>query len=163
MSRRRLGVEAWRDALLSTTGRLDGAVGGKSIDPQDSKERRRTIYSRVSRLQLNGLLALFDFPDPNVHAERRVETTTPLQKMFILNSPFMVHQAAGLAERLRKEGGPDDRGRIQRAYLLLYGRPAAAAEERLGLGFLKEEGDRKARWQQYAHVLLAANEMWFLD
>jgi hypothetical protein len=167
MSRRQLGVEGWRDALLSATGQLDRRVGGKSIDPQDLKERRRTVYSRVSRLQLNPLLALFDFPDPNVHAERRSETTTPLQKMFVLNSPFMLHQAAELAARLRKEipadGARADRRRLQRAYLLLYGRPAAAAEERLGLGFLGEGADRQARWQQYAHVLLAANEMWFLD
>ena len=63
-------------------------------------ERRRTIYSRASRLELNKLLAMFDYPDPNVHADRRVETTTPLQKMFVLNSPFMVEQAAALAERL---------------------------------------------------------------
>jgi hypothetical protein len=164
MSRRRLDVEAWRDALIWATGRLNPVVGGKSMDPQDPQERRRTVYSRVSRLQLNPLLALFDFPDPNVHAEHRVETTTPLQKLFVLNSPFMVHQAAGLAERLRKEVGPGaDLRHIQRAYLLLFGRPATAAEVRLGLGFLRQDGDAQGRWQQYAHVLLASNEMWFLD
>src|SRR5262249_26142641 len=35
MSRRRLGVEAWRDAILAVTGRLEEGVGGISIDPQD--------------------------------------------------------------------------------------------------------------------------------
>src|SRR5262249_35906608 len=61
MNRRRLGVEAWRDALLSAAGRLDATVGGPSLDPQDPKERRRTVYSAVSRLELNRMLALFDF------------------------------------------------------------------------------------------------------
>jgi hypothetical protein len=167
MNRRRLTVEAWRDAMLSAAGRLDLTVGGTSMDPQDPKERRRTVYSAVSRLELNRMLALFDFPDPNIHADRRLETTTPLQKLFVLNSPFMVSLATHLAERLRKEVAGDDdaadRRRIDRAYRLLYGRPAAEKEVTLGLAFLRQGDDRPARWQQYAHVLLAANEMLFLD
>jgi hypothetical protein len=161
MPRRRLSVEQWRDSILAATGRLDSAVGGPSIDPQLSDERRRTVYSRASRLELNKLLAMFDYPDPNVHADRRVETTTPLQKMFVLNSPFMVAQAAALAERLEREVDSDDRARIERAYLLLYGRPATEEEVRLGLDYLATH--RSDRWQQYAHVLLAANEMLYLD
>jgi hypothetical protein len=167
MNHRRLSVEAWRDALLAVSGQLDLAVGGPSLDPQDPKERRRTIYSAVSRLDMNRMLALFDFPDPNVHADRRMETTTPLQKLFVLNSPFMVAQAAYLAERLSREFGPEteqpDRRGIDRAYRLLYGRPATERETRLGLAFLGEGGDRVNRWQQYAHVLLASNEMLFVD
>jgi hypothetical protein len=163
MTRRRLSVEEWRDALLCAAGRLDRTVGGPSLDPQDPVACRRTVYSAVSRLELNRMLALFDFPDPNAHADRRVETTTPLQKMFVLNSPFMVAQAARLAERLAAEAGEEDRCRIDRAYRLLYARPATEAEVRLGLAFLRAGGDRAARWQQYAHVLLAANEMSFID
>jgi hypothetical protein len=167
MNRRRLSVEAWRDALLSAAGRLDRTVGGPSLNPQDPAARRRTVYSAVSRLELNRMLALFDFPDPNLHADRRAETTTPLQKLFVLNSPWMVSQAAGLAERLRAEiAGEDDeadRRRIDRAYRLLYGRPAATREVRLGLAFLGTPDDRPARWREYAHVLLAANELLFID
>jgi hypothetical protein len=158
MPRRRLSVEQWRDAVLCATGRLDPSVGGKSLDPADPKERRRTVYSAVSRLELNKMLALFDFPDPNVHADRRVETTTPLQKLFVLNSPFMVSQAAALAERLQAE--PD---RIDFAYCLLYGRPATPRERSLGQTFQAAGIDQPARLQQYAHALLAANEMLFLD
>ncbi len=113
------------------------------------------------------MLALFDFPDPNVHADRRTETTTPLQKLFLLNSPFMIAEAARLAERLQAEipaaDARADRRRIERAYRLLYGRAATETEVRLGLAFLTEGDDRAARWQQYAHVLLAANEMLFID
>lgn len=163
-NRRRLTVEQWRDSILAATGRIDGAVGGKSIDPQQPSEHRRTIYSRASRLELNKLLAMFDYPDPNVHADRRVETTTPLQKMFVLNSPFMVEQAAAMAERLMAEV-PDSAlaanyQRIDLAYRLLYGRPATDEEMRLGLKFVTSGKDR---WQQYAHVLLAANELLYVD
>jgi hypothetical protein len=164
MNRRRLSIEAWRDALLAATGRLNPAVGGPSIDPQDAAERRRTVYSAVSRLELNRMLAQFDFPDPNAHADRRAETTTPLQKLFVLNSPFMVAQAEALAERLRTEVAPDDdRQRMHRAYRLLYARPPTEQEIKLGLAFLVAGEDRPARWRQYAHVLLAANEMLFID
>ena len=53
------------------------------------------------------MLALFDFPDPNIHADHRVETTTPLQKLFVMNSPFMVREAEDLAKFLasRTDGG----------------------------------------------------------
>jgi hypothetical protein len=167
MPRRRLTVEQWRDSLLASTGHLDRAIGGPSLNPQDPAERRRTIYSRASRLELNKLLAMFDYPDPNVHADRRVETTTPLQKMFVLNSPFMVQQAAALADRLQAEipdtASPANTDRIRAAYQLLYGRPATDEEVRLGLNFLMVDGDSATRWKQYAHVLLAANELLYVD
>jgi hypothetical protein len=167
MNRRRLSVEQWRDALLAAAGRLDPAVGGKSIDPQDPKDGRRTVYAAVSRLDLNRLLAVFDFPDPNAHADRRTETTTPLQKLYALNGAFVAAQAAALADRLLADGAGDDeaadRGRIDLAYRLLYARPPADAEVRLGLAFLAADGDRPAAWRHYAHALIVANETMFLD
>ncbi len=163
MPRKKLTVEMWRDSLLAVTGRLDRAVGGKSIDPLDPATTRRTIYSAVSRLELNKLLAMFDFPDPNIHSDRRVETTTPLQKLFVLNSPFIVEQAARISERLQKDASDDDRKRIDRAYRLLYARPPSDKEIAVGLKFLSRDGDRAANWKHYAHALLAANEMMFAD
>ena len=161
MPRRRLSVEQWRDAVLAVTGTLDAStIGGSSLDPLDPKGARRTVYSAVSRLELNKLLAMFDFPDPNATSDRRVETTTPLQKMFVLNSPFMVARAGELAARLQKDEKTDAK-RIARAYRLLYARPATADEIALGKAFLKP--DPEGRWVRYAHALLAANEMMFLD
>src|SRR5262249_21186864 len=156
-------VESWRDAIVSATGHLDESVGGRSIDPQDPKVSRRTVYSAVSRLSLNRLLAMFDHPDPNITADRRVETTTPLQKLFIMNSPFMVQQAEALAERLMSDvPSADEKLRIDRAYRLLFARPPAESEVRLGLEYLNGAGEHSARWRQYVHVLLASNEMLFL-
>ncbi len=168
MNRRRLSVEAWRDAILSASGRLNRDVGGKSIDPRNPDETRRSIYSSVSRLELNPMLALFDFPDPNAHAERRAETTTPLQKLFVLNSPFMVKQAEALSARLLAEVETAveaaDELRVQRAYELLFSRPPTQTESDLALTFLRQsEGDPQTAWQQYAQVLLASNEMLFVD
>lgn len=165
MNRRRMTVEQWRDAVLAASGRMRQSLGGASLDPQDPDETRRTIYSRASRLELNRMLAMFDYPDPNVHADRRVETTTPLQKLFVLNSPFMVEHAAALAELLTTEvpdSAPDaSRQRINLAYRRLYGRPATDDEVKLGIEFL--QGGNPQRLEQYAHVLLAANELLYVD
>jgi hypothetical protein len=153
MPRRRLAAERWRDAVLAAAGTLDtSAVGGPSIEPEDPKATRRTVYSRVSRLELNKFLAMFDFPDANVSAEKRAETITPLQKLFLMNGPFVASQANALNERLAKDV-PDEtsegvKKRIDRAYRVLYGRPATEAEVRLGVEFLGGESDQAARWRQ---------------
>ena len=70
--------------------------------------RRRTVYAKVSRHELDGVLRLFDFPDANITSEKRTETTVPQQQLFVLNSPFMAERARGLAARLRAEAGDDD-------------------------------------------------------
>jgi hypothetical protein len=185
MNRRRLSVEEWRDALLMAAGKLDAAVGGASIDPLDAEKPRRTIYSEVSRLELNRLLALFDYPDPNLHADRRLETTSPLQKLFVMNSPFVIRQADGLAEQiLGNANGESAAGtslepqtaaglRVERAYRRVFGRPPSSQEQQLAVQYLTgsgentgddaSRGDERQRWQQYAQVLLASNEFLFLD
>src|SRR5207244_12149296 len=115
--------EAWRDAILAAAGTLDRTVGGPSSELAAPDYRRRTLYGSVSRHELNPLLRLFDFPDPNITGGERTVTTVPLQQLFVLNSEFMVRNAKALAARLA-EGGKDDTARIREAFLLLYGRPA---------------------------------------
>lgn len=152
--RRRLEVEAWRDALLAVTGTLDGRMGGPALDLDRPDNTHRTLYGLVKRRELNDLLRLYDFPDATTHSPARTPTTTPLQQLFVLNSPFMRRQAQALVRRLWAEAPGSDEGRIQRAYALLFGRQPTAAELRLGLEFVRE-----APWEQYAQVLLAAGEL----
>src|SRR5205823_1464039 len=135
-SRRRLEVEAWRDAMLAVAGELDPTVGGPSADLSTPENRRRTLYGAVSRHDLDGLLRLFDFPDPNITSDRRAVTTVPLQQLFVLNSPFMERRAKALAARLAADPSESDAGRVRRAFLLLYGRPASDREVQAGVEFL---------------------------
>ena len=166
MTRRRLDVEAWRDALLDVSGRLDRTLGGPSTNLADANNVRRTVYAKVSRHELDSLLRLFDFPDANITSSKRSETTVPQQQLFVLNSPFMVEQAKAFAARLHKDVPEGDAARIQRAFMLAYGRPAADVEVEIGLAYLGGEVDPKSKltsWQSYAQVLLGSNEFMYLD
>ena len=148
MNRRRLDVEAWRDAMLAVAGRLDATIGGPSVSLDAPDNRRRTAYAAVSRHDLAWMLRLFDFPDPNITSGGRVETTVPLQQLFVLNSEFMVAAARAVAARLRPPPTSPPRttpSRIRRAYLLAL-RPRgdrARARDRPGLSPTPEPtGDR---------------------
>jgi len=173
MNRRRLDVEAWRDALLAVSGNLDLTLGGPSGNLADSNYRRRTFYGAVSRHDLNPLLRLFDFPDPNITSDRRTSTTVPLQQLFILNSDFLVQQARALAKRVNASGSSSEPDRIRSAFLLLFGREPSEAETELGLVFLQAEPfkddsgkplmSQLSPWEQYAQVLLSANEFLYID
>jgi len=164
-TRKRLDVEAWRDSLLAISGTLDPAIGGPTFDMKEADARRRTVYAKVSRHELNGLLRLFDFPDANVTADRRTVTTVPQQQLFALNSDFVINQAKAFAKRMEKLGATDAE-RIAGAYRLAYGRAPDAAERDLGLAFLQRPttpDDKLTRWQQYAQALLMSNEVMYID
>jgi hypothetical protein len=164
MSRKRLTIEQWRDSILFVSGRLKEEVGAPSFELDDAADPHRTVYARVSRLKLNDLLTQFDYPDANVHAEGRSVTNTPVQKLFVMNSPFMIGQAKALAGRITSDPARDDGERIGRAYRLVYGRSPTDEEVRLGRAFLSEpEGWAMSRWEEYAQVLLASNEALYVD
>jgi len=162
MPRRRLSVEAWRDAVMAASGELDPNVYGASIDPMNIETRRRTIYAEISRLELNKLLALFDFPDPNTHNPQRNETTTPLQKLFVLNNPFMLRHAEKLRDQLAVQAGDDAPLRVVLAYRQAFGRMPTADEQQLAYEFLGDKPNAE-RWTEYVHALLASNEFLILD
>ena len=120
-------------------------------------------FAHVSRLKLNDLLMQFDYPDANVHAEKRSVTTTPMQKLFVLNSPFMQRRAAAFAARLQG-GAEDDPTRIALAHRLLFAREPDDTERALALKFLRgASAAEMSRWEQYAQLLLASNEMLYVD
>ncbi|MCH2607936.1 MAG: DUF1549 and DUF1553 domain-containing protein [Pedosphaera sp.] len=163
MNRRRLSIEQWRDSILAAGNNLD-RLGGKSLELTDKKNVRRTVYGRVSRKKLNDMLMQFDYPDANVHAAKRSATTTAVQKLFVLNNPFMVEQAKRLAKRVAGEGVAASAEQVQSIYSILYSRQPSAAELDLALGFLQLPAESQlTRWEQYSHALLAANEMSYID
>jgi hypothetical protein len=161
MNRIRLEVEPWRDSILAASGQLDLKVGGAPLELSDPKNVRRTLYGAVKRYDLDDLLRLYDFPDPSAHSPCRLPTTTPLQQLYVLNSPFIGAQASALAARVRKEAAATPE-QVTRAYRLLYSRAPSDAEVQSATAFLGAVPTDDA-WQQYAEVLLARNELMFVD
>ena len=169
-NRRRLDVESWRDSLLWASGQLDTTLGGPGGNLGDANFRRRTLYGSVSRHNLDRLLRLFDFPDPNITSEKRTVTTVPLQQLYVLNGEFLIRRAKELAQRLQGLGGTDNE-RIAAAYWLLFGRGVTDAEVAVGLEYLAPPAEgatdgaasKLSRWEQYAQALLGSNEFTFVD
>ncbi|HET6422352.1 MAG TPA: DUF1553 domain-containing protein, partial [Planctomycetaceae bacterium] len=170
-NRRRMDIETWRDAALQVSGQIDLTVGGPSQNLNDANHRRRTLYSAISRHDLNATLRLFDFPDPNLTSERRSNTTVPMQQLFLLNSGFIVKQAQTVAQRVMAEKMTDDAQRIERVYQWLFQRAPTDGERQLGLKFLNaalpaEVSATEVKltaWEQYAQALLGTNEFAFID
>ncbi len=154
-ARRRLTFEMWRDALLAASESLN-PQGGVSSEIEDPQHFRRTLYSRISRLDLNDVLEQFDYPDPNVHASSRTETTTASQKLYLLNHPFMIDQADRLSARATETDDP-----IGELYRRLVSRTASSHERARAERFLKTAGSTGLA--QLAQVLMCSNEMLYLD
>ncbi len=163
----RLDFEAWRDSWLAVSGRLDRKLGGPSLDLNKTDNMRRTLYARISRVEPNALMTLFDFPDANVSSARRTVTTVPQQQLFVLNSEFTIQTAKAFAKRLEKAAASEE-GRIDLAFRLAYGRDPSAVEKRASAEFLREAGtprptDRLNAWEQFAQAILASNEFLWVD
>jgi hypothetical protein len=91
--------------------------------------------------------------------DQRSNTNVPLQGLFFLNSDLVMNQAELVAKRLAASG--DDAARIQKAYRLLFGRPAKDSEVRLGIEFLNGAGS--SAWQQYTQVLLSSASFYYVN
>jgi hypothetical protein len=155
---RRLDIESLRDSLLYVAGDLDLKAGGPPVE-FGPENHRRTVYGYVSRRRLDPVLALFDFPNPIATSEQRLPTLVPLQKLFFMNSDFVMEQSKALAKELSASPG-DDSTRISTAYRLLFQREPSPEERKLAIDFL--HGSSNA-WPQYAQVLLSSNEFSYLN
>jgi hypothetical protein len=178
MPKRRLEAEALRDTMLALGGRLEltpprgsamaragegnaafrgrGGFGGDPI----TTDPHRTVYLPVVRDGVPEMLTLFDFPDPSLIVGERATTTVPAQALFLMNSPFVIRQAQGLADRLLERDG-DDPARLTRAYQMCYSRPPSAKELRTAQTFLQDYGEahsRRASWAALCQALFAGAE-----
>jgi hypothetical protein len=168
MSRRRLDLEALRDALLFVSGQLDVRQGGPAVEMFEAKpSNRRTVYGFIDRQNLPGMLRIFDFANPDSSNPQRYETTVPQQALFLMNNPFVLDQVRHLFKRPELAGLPDPAPKMTVLHRLIYGRHPDAEELRLGLEFIRSAAISTANgltpWEQYAQVLLLANEFAFVD
>ena len=164
MPRRRLDVEQWRDNLLSLTGKLDRRLYGIAEPLDQPTFLRRTLYGRVVREELNTMLRLYDFPEASGHCPNRAPTITPLQQLFVLNSPQMLVWSSGI-DLSMSDITPDVR--VTSAYRRLFQREPTSGELTRSLQFLHrlsaENVPATSAWEAYLQVLLGSNELMFVD
>ncbi|MBX9627032.1 MAG: PSD1 and planctomycete cytochrome C domain-containing protein [Gemmataceae bacterium] len=169
-ARKRLQLEPFRDALLAASGNLDRAVGGRPVDPDEQPlSTRRTPYLAVDRGNLPAVFRSFDFANPDLHAPARHETEVPQQALFLLNSPFVIEQARGLAKRA---GDGADGAWVKAAYRAALARDPSAEEVESAVKFLASATTQppaegappplSAR-ERFAQVLLMSNEFLYVD
>jgi hypothetical protein len=170
---RRLEAEALRDSILRVSGNLDLKMGGRGFDlfePNENYVRvfnpkktfgppewRRMIYVTKHRMQLDDTFGSFDCPDAGQIAPKRTSSTTPLQALNLLNSPFIIQQAEIFAVRLQHEAGNVVEAQVHRAYWLSFGRDPEKHEMTASKLFIISEG-----LPAFCRALLNANEFVYL-
>ncbi|HEY3135932.1 MAG TPA: PSD1 and planctomycete cytochrome C domain-containing protein [Blastocatellia bacterium] len=187
-SRRRLSAEEIRDAMLATSGSLDRTMGEAHPFPPESEwhytqhnqffavydNNRRSVYLMQQRMKKHPLMEVFDGPDTNYITSPRPLSTTPLQALFLMNSPFVHQQADQFAVRV---GMAYDTlaQRINYAFLLAYGRPAKPAEVREATDYIQKVRQElqevktpmdqltRAALASFLRVVLASDEFLYVD
>lgn len=165
---RRLEAEAIRDSMLAVTGKLDTRVGGPGfsgfeIQPENVRhyfpktsygpdDWRRMIYMTKVRQERDSVFGVFDCPDFNQVVPKRTRSTTPLQALNLLNSPFVLQQADFFVQRLDAESQSVE-PKIKQAFNLCFGRDPEPAEIQSSIDFINE-----TNWHAFARAMLNANE-----
>ena len=136
MPRRRLEFEPLRDRLLSTTGKLDRSIGGRSVMIHEDAVRRG-LYAYVDREDIPGLLASFDLPSPDASQATRARTTVPQQALFLINSKFVIGQAEILASQSATNSSQSER--VKSLYRGILAREPSDQEMTLAIDFIQAD------------------------
>ncbi|MBC7527133.1 MAG: DUF1549 domain-containing protein [Chthonomonadaceae bacterium] len=189
MNRQRLQAEPLRDSFMATAGTLDMKMGGtllitknndyvtndQSGNAANYNALRRSVYLPIIRNALFDMFLAFDFGDPSMVNAKRATTTVAPQALYVMNSPFVMEQAAAFAQSLLATEVTSDNARIRAAYLRAYSRSAIPTEVSRSLVFLKRfdaalsqmEPDATKRrtrtWAMFCQTLFAANEFLYVD
>lgn len=158
---KRMDAEALRDSILKVAGKLHGSIGGSPSGSSfaSTKFNRRMLYAKVSRTAPDSMRATFDFPSAANSAPKRNLTTVPQQKLFYLNSEFIMTMAKSLDKRL-KSYNENKTKQLEYVFRLLYSRKPNQPE----MSKLKPliESDSKTR-ELLAQALLISNEFSYID
>jgi hypothetical protein len=132
----RLESEQIRDAIFTACGDLKTEKqAGPSVV---YGEPVRSIFTRIMRNNRDPLADVFDAPQWFSSASSRDVTTTPIQSLLLLNSPFMLKRGEALAARVAKEAPGDEAAQVRRLYQILFARLPSPTEAARAATFLKE-------------------------
>lgn len=176
-NRRRLDAESLRDSMLSVSGQLDlQPAEGSIIRHRDilvnlagslhQPSNRRSVYLCYLRSSPPPELAAFDLPDFVSVTGQRSESTVPGQALHLYNSPFVIDQAACLAEVVLQEAQGDEQ-RVRLVFDKAFCREPnekelAQALELVQLTISNVKSEDKA-WASLCQALLVSNEFRYID
>ena len=166
MPRKRLGLEAMRDAMLSASGELRETTGGRPFRLlSEPIVPHRSVYAFVNRDIVAPVRSTFDSANPNACTAKRPTTTVPQQALFALNSDFIQDRAVAMAKTVLQETSTDAQI-LGELYRRTFARNPDEKELETAIAFVESQRanqDDIAGWVRLAHALLAANEFVFLD
>ena len=144
--------------------------GGRGVDPLAAESMAvRSIYGRLDRQDVPGLLRTFDVANPDTTVHVRVRTTVPQQSLAVLNSELVVNAARRLAARVQAEVADPARDdlRVESLRRAALSRSPSAEERDAALAWLAEEPPSDAaafgRYERLAQAVLAVAEFQFID
>lgn len=150
---RRLDAESIRDAMIATIGQLDPKMYGPSFSP-NSGSKRRAVYVRSQRNNLDKFLAVFDSPVPFATTGKRSTTNVPAQSLAMMNSPFVTGLSKSWANSMKIEfPQASDQQKIEAMFRRGLGRPVEAQELEVLMNYL--ESTRKlavSKQQQFVEL-----------
>ncbi|MGH9839615.1 MAG: PSD1 and planctomycete cytochrome C domain-containing protein [Blastocatellia bacterium] len=187
-NRRRLEAEEIRDAILAVSGTLDPTMGAEHPFPPEQTWRftqhvqyfgvydtpRRSVYVMQQRLKKHPFFEVFDGADTNATTDGRAQSITPVQALFLMNSPMMHTQSDQFAVRIGMAYDTIHK-RVDYAFRLAYGRAVKPDEVREAQSYLQqtrgvlqangtpvEQLNRKAL-ASYLRVVMSSNEFLYVD
>jgi hypothetical protein len=160
---RRIDAETLRDSLLSATGTLvqasygppsgigrdpqgrvvtgidKGTITLNKVDPGGADDFRRSIYVQVRRSKPVTVLDTFDAPTMTPNCELRAQTTVAPQSLLLMNDTFVLDSSRRLADLLQAQSPGNRAAQIQRAWELLFGKPATQADVTRSIAYLDQQ------------------------
>ena len=171
----RLEAEIVRDSMLAAGGNINLQVGGEPIfpfipediltgqyrgkwenTPEGPAAWRRGVYVYRRRSLPYPMFDTFDHPDMNVVAGARNVSTVPTQALTLLNNPFVLAQAARLAERVAAQAREPE-SQVDLAYRIAVGRAPTGPEMAIALELIARQS-----LASFAHVLLNLDEFVYM-
>lgn len=151
--RKRLSAELLRDHVLATSGLLNKEIGGPSVKPyqpaglweaatsgrgqlrkytQDHGKNlyRRGLYTFIKRTVPPPSSLIYDGPNRDQCEVQRINTSSPLQVLVMMNDPQILEASRFFAQKLNRENG-SIKQKIKKAFQTIICRPASTEETKL--------------------------------
>lgn len=160
-ARYRIHAEFIRDVVLSSSGLLNGEIGGPSVKPyqpaglwegatsgrgllsvykqDEGKELyRRGMYTLIKRTVPPPSMAIFDASNRDMCEVKRLRTNTPLQALVMMNDPTVLEASRVLAGKLLIEK-TEVKDKITKAFRLIVSRKPTEKEVEVLTNYFNKE------------------------